>query len=316
MMGGKIEHKLHTLTPEEVAWLRRNSIGGSSAPAIMRESPWDSPIWIWGRMLGVLPAKEVTPRMIRGVRLEPVARVKYEAETGIPMPAKVVRHPEILYMHGMLDGRNADVRGAIEIKSPCKEDHIEALNKKVPKKYVWQLVHYLAADPILEWIDYFSFNPDFDGPETACVRFTRSRQMERELLAEEKDFYRLVQTGTAPKPGPKELPFHLWTKYASYKGETMNQPNPMENPTHIARQLAAILEQTAKIANALASANAAALPPASVGGGQPFVMNPPAGGPICPVCGDKEKPSNYSRKDGKTTYCLTCHIKKKEAKKN
>jgi hypothetical protein len=124
-----------------------------------------------------------------------------------------------------------------------------------------------------------------------------------------------VQTGTAPEPGEKEIPWP-WPKYAFYKGEPMSQTNPMENPAHIARQLAAILEQTAKIANALASiANVAALPPASVGGAQPLVMNPPAGGPICPVCGDKEKPSNYSRKDGKTTYCLTCHIKKKEAKR-
>jgi putative phage-type endonuclease len=271
----RIDRDLHTLTPEEVTWLRRNSIGGSSAPAIMRESPWDTPIWIWGRMLGKLPPKDVTPRMIRGVRLEPIARAKYEVETGIPMPAKVVRHPEIAYMHGMLDGRNADARGAIEIKSPCKEDHIEALNKNVPRKYVWQLVHYLAADPTLEWIDYFSFNPDFDGPETARVRFARSRHMERRLLAAEKQFYQLVLTGTAPEPGEKEIPWP-WPKYAFYKGEPMSQTNPMENPAHIARQLAAILEQTAKIANALASANVAELP-APVGRGRAAGRDEPAG---------------------------------------
>jgi putative phage-type endonuclease len=308
-----IDRESRELTLEEMAALRATSIGGSDAPPIKRESPFATPLEVWARKKRLIPPQAVTARMLRGLRLEPQARARYEAETGIPMPARVVKHPEIRYMHASLDGRNADVRGGTEFKAPGAEDHIEALKGNVPRKYIWQCVHNLAADPTLEWIDYFSFNPDFDGPETARIRVTRSRRLEQELLAAEKEFYRFMKTNTPPPPGPKELPWP-WPKYAFYRGETMYQPNQTENPAHIARQLAELLEQAKGIALHLASASVATLPPASVGGAQPLVMNPPATGPRCPTCGDFEQPSRYP-KNGKNTYCVTCFKRNKDAKR-
>lgn len=306
-----IDQTLRELTPAEMAELRMKSIGGSDAPPIMRDSPFSTPLEVWARKKNLIPAKEVTPRMLRGLRLENEARAKYEAETGIPMPAKVVKHPEIRYMHASLDGLNDDAGGGLEMKAPCAADHIEAIKGNVPRGYIWQCVHNLAARPNLKWIDYWSFNPDFDGPDTARVRVKRSRRLERELLAKEKEFYQFMLTNTPPPPGPKELPWP-WPKYASYRGEPMSQTNPMENPAHLSRQLAQLLEQATVIAHAVANASLATLPPPSVGAS--LIGNPPARGPRCPTCGDFEQPSRFP-KNGKNTYCVTCFKRQKDSKR-
>lgn len=294
---------MKTLTREELEILRCTSIGGSDAPVIKRVSPFATPIELWARKKKLIPPQKVTYRMRRGLRLEPDARKKYEEETGIPMPPLVVRHPEIGYMHASFDGLNFDARGAIEIKSPGKKDHITALQGYVPRKYIWQCVHNLFVCR-LDWIDYFSFNPDFkDGPHTARVRVHRANRAEVDLLAWEKEFYEFMSKGVAPPPAENELAWP-WPKY-SLEGEKKMAKNS-NNLGLSARDLHELLEK----AKALGVINL------TLAGGNSFTfgvpseqsgsgMLPPAreARPICAECGVEKVRSKPPRKG---FYCVEC----------
>lgn len=132
--------------------------------------------------------------MARGIELEPVARRAYEVKTGIPMPAlEIESHPEIPFIGGNLDGINRDARRVLEIKCPGRTDHEEAVKGRIPRKYVWQCVHlmFLADLPSL---DYFSF----DGWDGVIVSMKRDSRLEKELLREEKAFWKCVTRDVPP----------------------------------------------------------------------------------------------------------------------
>jgi putative phage-type endonuclease len=314
---------------EYVEW-RRTGIGGSVAPVIKRESPFQTPLLAWARKNRFVPPEPDNFRMQRGRKLEPIARAKYEAKFGIPMPSKIMMHPDLRYMRGSLDGLNLDARGGIEIKAPCAADHIEALNGNVPAKYISQCTHYLFVCG-MEWIDYVSFNPDFDGPELARVRVTRNNRLERELLAAEKEFYQFMVTGTPPPHDPKlELPWP-WPKYALewkrfLKGEPMTTKNITPNPgiapltkadiVELAKQLKAIGLRRFELAELTLDygGHAAALEPAPAAvtaAQQPVVMDPPASEPrpLCEIHRTVMNPSRFP--NGPKFYCYDCNQAKK-----
>jgi hypothetical protein len=252
--------------------------------------------------------------MRRGLELEPVARAKYEAETGIPMPAVCLTHPDIEYMRASFDGLNYEARGAAEFKCPGAEDHIEALNGNVPKKYISQCIHNLFVAGF-EWIDYFSFNPDFDGPSTARIRVIRDNRLERELLADEKNFRRFIETRTPPPPGPKELPWP-WPKYVLNQGETMKNMNPSDRPALTAREIVEVAEKLKALGVAVFKMQGieydfskSLINGTEIARGAPMTPPPRNPRPICD-CGAEKIPS----KRGRGFYCVECFIRDKESK--
>lgn len=67
-------------------WLdaRRQGIGGSDAPAILKQSPWASPWSVWAEKRGILNSRnQGSQRLLIGQLMEPVIAQLFEIETGM-----------------------------------------------------------------------------------------------------------------------------------------------------------------------------------------------------------------------------------------
>lgn len=200
--SSKVLLKAFTSEEEWKQW-RMCGIGGSDAPSIMGESPWETTFEAWCRKTRRLASMPITYPMKRGIELEREARIIYEAIKGVEMPKRNLQRNDSAFALGSFDGYNGSPI-ALEIKCPGKEDHLLALDQKIPRKYRSQLTHLCWVGD-LEGIDYFSYNPrkNFDGPKTAIVHFKRDRGLEEELIAEETKFWECVVTDIPPPEKPR-----------------------------------------------------------------------------------------------------------------
>lgn len=187
--------KIVNLIPGTQEWLkwRRQGLGSSDAPVVLKKSPWSTPYKLWQEKLGLVPPPVANDAMKRGVELEPIARKFYEEKTGIEMPATLVEHEKISFLRASLDGLNKKI--GLEIKCPGARSHAQTMQtKSIPEHYMWQLVHQMAAGN-LDRVDYLSF----DGKDGIIIPFERDLKLEKNLLAEETAFWDLVTHQIEPE---------------------------------------------------------------------------------------------------------------------
>ncbi len=176
-------------------------MGSSDAPIVMSVSPWSTPFQLWQQKCNLVPKKVFSNWAIdRGNNLEPVARAKYELETGIDMPATLAIHPQYTWLRASLDGYNSERDIVLEIKCPGKDDHQTALDGKVPEKYYPQLQHQLMVTGSKE-AHYYSF----DGNNGALVVVKPDLDYCKELFKREQAFWECIQTKTPPEFTDKDV---------------------------------------------------------------------------------------------------------------
>ena len=180
-------------SPEWLAY-RRQGIGCSDAPVIMRVSPWRSPLELWRIKLGLAVEEEQNDAMRRGVELEPIARALYEAEAGQIVEPALVVHREYEWLRASLDGITLDGM-PIEIKCPGRNAHNDALEGRIPDYYWPQVQHILLAVGVAR-LDYVSF----DGANIVIVPVDQDASYQRDLLAAELEFWRSVVNRIPPEP--------------------------------------------------------------------------------------------------------------------
>jgi putative phage-type endonuclease len=173
--------------------LRKNHIGASDAPIIMGQSPWKTSFALWEEKLGLRPSPKMNAAMMRGHKLEPIARQAYNDYTGNAAEAEVVFHPERKWMMASLDGISLDRSIIVEIKCPGKKDHDEAKAGRIPDKYYAQLQHQLATIS-LNLLHYFSYK---DG-EFHLIEVERDEEFIQKLYSEERDFWNKLQNFEPP----------------------------------------------------------------------------------------------------------------------
>lgn len=297
---------------EWMKW-REQGIGGSAGPVITRTSPFESPLELFLRRTKRIPPQKQNYRMWRGRHLEPVARTLYEQQTGIPMPPRLLVNSGWPVFRASYDGLNRDEQLPLEIKCPGKEDHKSALNGQIPKKYLFQCVHLLLVGGFKR-IDYFSYNPDFDGPQTALVTLKRDNRLEQTLIDEEKRWWNWLQKDIPPPAGEKELPWP-WPKYVSEEGEKMKVV--VDRKKVHSKEISELLER----AKAL-GASSLRLEFSLTGNGDgheneaeaeasgELIPPPRSARPLCGACGEEEVPS----KSGRGFYCVACYIANKNSR--
>lgn len=167
-------------------WLdfRKNYIGASEAPIVMGVNPWTTPNMLWRKRLGLLQEPSPNDAMLRGNRLEPIARDKFIEETGIHVKPKVLINDSYNWLLASYDGVSEDNKYAVEIKCPGKTAHECAMDGVIPEYYIPQLAQQMIiAD--LKSIFYFSFN------ETSykILEINRDSYDENSLLKATKQFW-------------------------------------------------------------------------------------------------------------------------------
>lgn len=132
-----------------------------------------------------------------GTDNEPVARLRYELETGNDVEeCGFFAHPDI--MAGASPDGLVNDDGLLEIKCPNSATHIETLRKrKVPSQYYWQVQGQMWMTG-RQWCDFVSFDPRL--PENAQyirIRMDRDDKAIAELEEEVKEFLQSVEIEAA-----------------------------------------------------------------------------------------------------------------------
>lgn len=196
-------------------WLqwRKGGIGSSDAPVVMGVSPYRTPYQLWEEKTGKVESADVDNFVTRkGNEYEPIARAKYEVQTGITMPPCRVQHKDYSFIRASMDGFNQEENRGIEIKYVGIDDHNRAKNEGiVPPQYKAQMQHQLIASGA-KAIDYCSFSvpsgKDKDGQKIKAdpsngdlfiLEVLPDMEWINKYISEAIKFWKLVETDEEPE---------------------------------------------------------------------------------------------------------------------
>jgi len=173
---------------------RRGGIGSSDAAVILGVSPWRTPKQLWEEKVYGNCEQLDNSSMARGRELEPVARTWFEKAMNVSVFPQNRTNKECDFIRASLDGLDMEEKILVEIKCPNREDHLVAINEKVPEKYIPQVQHQLLVTG-LDGMYYCSF----DGCNGAIVEVARDNAYIASMLEEEQKFWDLVLSKKAPE---------------------------------------------------------------------------------------------------------------------
>lgn len=133
--------------------LRRESIGGSDAAAIVGLNDWSSPYALWADKTGRLPPKEDSEAMRQGRDLEAYVAERWEEATGkrVRRLNAILKNSAYPFAHANID---RDVIGE-DAGLECKTTSILRLREfkggEYPASYYAQCVHYMAVTGAARW---------------------------------------------------------------------------------------------------------------------------------------------------------------------
>lgn len=132
--------------------------------------------------------------MQHGTETEPMARMAYEAETGLMVgEVAMIEHPTILMTGASPDGLVGE-DGLVEIKCPNTSTHIATLlADKAPSGYIPQMQWQMACTG-RAWCDFVSFDPRMpEDMQLFIKRVPRDNALIAEYEAEVVKFLAEVQ---------------------------------------------------------------------------------------------------------------------------
>lgn len=175
-------------TPEWLAW-RHGGIGASEASTIMGENRFANPSMLLREKCGpVILGTPQNAAMALGTRLEPEARERYIAETGIDVSPVCVQSARYDWLRASLDGLSMNHDVVVEIKCGASAYRRVSEYRTVPDYYYGQVQHILAVTG-LESLDFWCYWPD--NP-TVLLRVQRNNSYIERLLRKEQAFWDLV----------------------------------------------------------------------------------------------------------------------------
>lgn len=136
------------LTREEWLELRRKSLGASEAAAALGVSPYQTPVELWQRKVGLIPDQEESEAMRWGSLLEPVILGEYARRTGRRIVGEqgFTRHPGYPCLTATPDAVTEDGR-LVEVKtaSAWAKEWGDEDSDEIPDHYLIQVAHQMAV---------------------------------------------------------------------------------------------------------------------------------------------------------------------------
>ena len=184
------------MTREEWLNIRRKSIGGSDAAAIIGLSQWASPYSVWAEKTGRTAEKEDSEAMRLGRDLE-----KYVADRWCEATGKRVRRRNAIiyneaypFAHANVDRLVIGENAGLECKTTSTLDVRKFQGTDFPVQYYAQCVHYMAVTGASKWyLAVLQFGRGFYTYE-----LERDEDEIRALMAAEADFWHYVTDDTPP----------------------------------------------------------------------------------------------------------------------
>ncbi|MEA4920645.1 MAG: YqaJ viral recombinase family protein [Clostridiaceae bacterium] len=206
------------MSREDWLALRRHTIGGSDAAAIIGLNAWASPYSVWADKTGRLPDKPDNEAMRQGRDLEDYVARRWMEESG----KKVNRVNRMLYndlypyAHADIDRAVLGEYAGLECKTTSSLDVKQFKGGEFPEKYYAQCVHYLAVTGWDRWYlavlvlgrGFYTFVLERDQDEIDA------------LMAAEGGFWQHVKEDTPPSPdGTEATGDALQTIYSESRNE-------------------------------------------------------------------------------------------------
>jgi predicted phage-related endonuclease len=148
-------------------------------------------------MTGQCEPKDIEhqPHVVRGRVFEEIARERVEEITGKKFHAKMVRHPEINFLGGTLDGVSED-GVVLEIKTSGKDVFEDLKNGgMIPHHHYLQLQHYMLCTGAEKGL-YANYRSETD--EIVIREIPKDEVIWNEIIEAAEHFWSCVKTKTEP----------------------------------------------------------------------------------------------------------------------
>ena len=185
-----------TLTREEWLDLRRNSIGGSDAAAIVGLNEFSSPYSVWADKMGLLPEKDDSEAMRQGRDLEQYVAERFEEATGkrVRRCNYIIYNDEYPFAHANVDRLVIGEDAGLECKTTSIMNPCRWADGEYPSNYYVQCQHYMAITGKSKWYlavlvlnrGFYYYTIDRDEREIAA------------LMAAESSLWDCVKNKTQP----------------------------------------------------------------------------------------------------------------------
>lgn len=204
------------------AWLegRRAGIGGSDAPAVLKQSPWASPWSVWAEKRGILNSRNNdSQRLLIGQLMEPVIAKLFELETGSQTEClgqfRIFTGDEP-FQKATLDRVNED-KTIIELKT---EYFAHKWKDGPPLHYQIQGQHQMSV----MGQDRMFFAVFFAGFAFAAFQMERNDKFIAAMTRAESIFWESVQADEPPEVDGSEATREALQEIGSEKGTEIELP--------------------------------------------------------------------------------------------
>lgn len=242
------------MSREDWLALRRKTIGGSDAAAIVGLSRYSTPYTIFMDKTGRLPDKPDTEAMRLGRDLEDYVAKRWQEATGkkVRRVQAMLYNPLYPFAHADVDRMVIGEDAGLECKTTSTLDVKQFHGVEFPEKYYAQCVHYMAVTGAKRWyLAVLVFGRGF-------FEFTLERdQMEIDaLMAAEDGFWNgYVERDTPPPPdGSQATTDALQVVYADSRDEERDlfgRETMLDEYMQLKRQKRAIDDRLGEIENYL-----------------------------------------------------------------
>lgn len=190
--------KISTVGMSRDTWidLRRKSIGGSDAAAVVGLNPYVSRYSLWADKRGLLPEKEDTEAMRLGRDLEDYVAKRFTEETGkrVRRENNIIINPKFPFAHANVDRMIIGEDAGLECKTTSSLNLSKFKNGEYPANYYVQCVHYMMVTGAKRW--YLAVL--ILGVGFKWFTIERDEAEIQALAASEREFWQLVQSGSSP----------------------------------------------------------------------------------------------------------------------
>lgn len=195
-----MKEKLNFIHPESRAeWLalRKQSIGGSDAAAIVGLNPYVSPYALWvEKTSDEVKDEEVSEAIIQGTDLEDYVARRFSEKTGkkVRKRTPTIKNPKYPFAHANVDRWIVGENAGLECKTTNTLNYKKFKDGEFPANYYLQCLHYMAVTGADKYyLAVLVFGKDFIVHE-----FERDEETIQELMKAEANFWEMVETKTPP----------------------------------------------------------------------------------------------------------------------
>jgi putative phage-type endonuclease len=178
-------------SPEWVA-LRKKKTTATDSAIIMNLNPWKSSLDLWREKKGLKEPDPINEKMIKGQRLEPIARQRICELSGIEYKPLVALHDQRTWQMASFDGVSESRKSLVEIKCGGVKLYEDCKKGMIPEYYECQVQHQLEIIGLDEAAFYVYFEDKGEFVGDVVLNVERNDSFIEEMNEREFEFWRTL----------------------------------------------------------------------------------------------------------------------------